>query len=104
MNAFKKIFCRVFQTAFHLALPLLPYREPKIYDSVEAVGGLLSELNVKSALLVTDSGIRKAGITAPLEKLLLEQGITCAVYDKTSANPTVKNVEEARELYLRSNC
>ncbi len=33
-----------------------------------------------------------------------ETGITCVVYDKTRANPTVQNVEEARELYLQHAC
>ena len=30
MNILKKSYCRIFQTVFKLALPILPYREPKI--------------------------------------------------------------------------
>ncbi len=37
MNPVKKIYCRIFQAAFHLALPVLPYREPEILGSVGQV-------------------------------------------------------------------
>lgn len=35
MNLFKKIYCRIYQFAFHLALPVLPYREPENYIARE---------------------------------------------------------------------
>lgn len=104
MNVFKKFYCRVFQTVFRAALPLLPYREPEIMHSVNDVASLTDKLGVKSVMLVTDSGLRGAGITAPLEKLLEEHGVKCVVYDKTRANPTVANVEEALRLYNQENC
>lgn len=104
MNIFKKTYCRIFQTAFHLALPFLPYREPKILSSIEELPNRLRELSIKSVLLVTDAGIRNAGITNPLETLLKESKIKCVVYDRTRANPTVDNVEEARRLYIDEKC
>jgi len=55
-------------------------------------------------LLVTDPILRSSGITTPLEQLLKEQHIHTAIYDQTSANPTVKNVEEALTLYHAENC
>lgn len=104
MNIVSKLFCRVVQFGFHLALPILPYRVPQIFDSIADVVKLLSDRQVKSVLLVTDEGLRKAGNTAALEKLLSENHIHCAVYDKTNANPTVHNVEEAREMYIKEKC
>lgn len=104
MNIFEKAFCRIFQFCFKIAIPLLPYREPKALDSIAAVPALLGEKGIKSVLLVTDAGLRSYGITAPLEELLKSNGINCAVYDGTRANPTVQNVEEARKLYIKENC
>lgn len=104
MNILKKIFCRIFQGAFRLALPVLPYREPKIFDSISALPKLFGTINVSSVLLVTDSGIRGMGMTKPLENILEENNIHLAVYDKTRPNPTVINVEEAREVYLKEKC
>ena len=53
---------------------------------------------------MTDASIRSFGLTAPLEKLLADEGIECIVYDKTVANPTTVNVAEALELYKENNC
>ena len=102
MNIFKKIYCRVFQTCFHLAIPLLPYRDPKILDSVEALPQEFSNKNIKTVLLVTDPIIRK--LTGNLETALANAGIKCVVYDKTNANPTVSNIEEALALYVCEKC
>ena len=60
--------------------------------------------HVKSVLHVTDPFLRKSRITEPLERLLQENKIHCAVYDKTCANPTVHNVEDAKKLYQKENC
>ena len=104
MNTASKIFCRAFQAVFHLALPILPYRKPKIYENITGIGSLLCERKVDSVLLITDPVLRNAGITAPLERLLRERNIRCAVYDRTCPNPTVRNVEEARKLYMEEAC
>lgn len=104
MNPLKKAYCRIYQTLFHLALPLLPYRLPKIYDHVSELPALLNVLKVDSILLVTDSFLRSSGLTKELENVLAEAKIRCAVYDRTRPNPTVHNVEEALELYYSANC
>lgn len=104
MNLFKKIFCRTYQLAFHAALPLLPYREPQVLSGIGEIPPLLQSLGRGSVLLVTDEYLRASGATAPLERSLAEAGIRCAVYDKTRANPTVDNVEEAAALYRAEGC
>lgn len=52
-------------------------------------------------MIVTDAGIRKLGLTSFLEKTLAEEGIGYCIYDRTVANPTIWNVEEAKDLYLK---
>ena len=104
MNPLRKAWCRTYQTAFRIVLPVLPYREPRILDSIEEVPEVLREHGISSVLLVTDRGIAQIGLTRGLEDALARAGISCATYDKTVANPTVANVEEARALYLESAC
>ena len=82
MNIFKKAFCRVYQFCFHLALPVLPYREPKRLQSTDEIAKELKSINVNSVLLVTDSFLKKTGLTAPLEKSLERNNINCSVYGK----------------------
>lgn len=104
MNIPSKIFCRTFQNCFRLAQPVLPYREPKIYNKVQDIIKILNENKLQSVLVITDTGLRLNGATATLEKLLEKHNINFAVYDATNANPTVRNVESARRLYTKQNC
>ncbi len=104
MNLLKKLYCRTFQTVLRAALPVLPYRDPQILSDCSALADVLREHDVHSVLLVTDAGVRGCGLTHPLERLLRESGIRCAVYDRTVANPTDENVEQARALYLAEHC
>lgn len=104
MNLMKKVYCRIFQGAFRLALPILPYREPELIEGIHKIPKLLMEQGRDHVLLITDRGIRSLGLTGRLETLLEESKIKCTVYDKTVANPTTDNVEEARELYQNHGC
>ena len=100
----EKILCRGVQFAFRLAIPILPYREPEILHRVADVIPLLQKKQITSVLLVTDPGVFRQGIPAPLTSLLEQAGIHCAVYDQTCPNPTTDNVAEAKALYIEKNC
>ncbi len=104
MNLIKKIYCRTYQQVFHMALPVLPYRKPEILGNVEKLVRLLVTEGISCVMLVTDTMIRGCGLTGHFEKLLKEQNIRCIVYDKTVANPTTDNVEEALQLYHAEKC
>ena len=104
MNPVKKLYCRTFQTVFKIALPFLPYRKPKVVGSVKALPDIILKKKCSKVLIITDSGIRKLGLTRRLEKALDAAGIPCIIYDKTVANPTTVNVAEAVKLYLGNGC
>ncbi len=103
MNLAKRIYCRVFQKAFRIAIPFLPYRKPEILNGISELPSLFKSKGIKRVLLVTDKGIRGMGLTKKLEELMEENGISLAIYDSTVANPTTDNVEEARRLFLSSS-
>lgn len=104
MNPLKKIYCRTFQTGLKIALPFLPYRKPKIVGSVKALPEIIQKKKCSSVLIITDAGIRSLGLTRRLEKALENAGIPFCIYDKTVANPTTDNVDEAVELYRENAC
>lgn len=103
MNIFKKLYCRTYQTAFRLLLPVLPYREPKILNSNEEILDVLKQNQITSVMLVTDKGIRGLGLTKPLEELL-NKNLNLCVYDETVPNPTTQNVYDAVKQYKEHNC
>lgn len=85
--------------AFRLALPVLPYRQPEVLQSLSELPPLLQRRQIHTVLLVTDREIRSLGLSAPLEQALQAAQIRCCVYDGTVPNPTIDNVEAARECY-----
>lgn len=100
----KSAFCRVFQIAFRIALPILPYREPEIVDSAARIGDIIKKEKIKSVLIVTDKGIASSGLTEPITQALEASNTDYAIYDKTRPNPTVDNVEEAYSIYCKNGC
>ena len=104
MNCLRKVYCRTYQTAFRIALPILPYKTPKLLENVDDLPRLLKKQGISRVLMVTDKSIRNLGITERLEKSLYRAKIRCFVYDDTTANPTTDNVEEAVKMYVKNKC
>mgnify|MGYP002627314751 CR=1 FL=1 len=75
MNLFKRIYCRVYQLGFRIAMPLLPYRDPKILTSVGELAVYLKEQGRTGVLIVTDPELYRLGMTKSLEDALSAQGI-----------------------------
>ena len=99
MNKLKSVYCRVFQTCFKIAIPVLPYRKPETISSLDKLPDVLKKEQCSRVLLVTDAGIIKVGLHLPIIEALTNAGYQVSVYDKTQVNPTVENVEEAVKLY-----
>ena len=104
MNIFAKIYCRVFQTAFRMALPVLPYREPEIIRSCAEIGKVAKKEKISSVLIVTDKGIVNNGLVDPVVAALQTSGISYYIYADTQPNPTVQNVEDALQVYHVNHC
>ena len=104
MNIARKAYQRVFNGVMRAMIPLFPYREPKLVEDIPALVATLKEHSLDNVMIITGPRVRGLGLTAPLEKLLGESGISYVVYDGTLPNPTSDNVEEAREMYLANGC
>ena len=98
MNPLYRIFCRTYQLAFRLALPVLPYREPQLLTALKKLPLYLQQNGVSTVLLVTDKPLRALEMTQTLLNDLSAHGIACAVFDDVVPNPTVANAEDCREL------
>lgn len=104
MNIFFKAYCRSYQQIFKWLIPLMPYREPKIIDSVENIKDTLIEKNILNVLIVTDKGIKDLGLVNGLEESLKQANIKYTIFDGVVPNPTIQNVEDALKLYLDKDC
>ena len=104
MNIFRRLFCRAYQTVFYLALPFLPYRQPKPLGGSGEAAELLKSKGKRRALIVTDAVVYKLGLCDNLIAALKGCGTDCVVYPDTVANPTVSNVRAAADLYVKEGC
>lgn len=104
MNLFKKAYCRIFQGVFKLALPVLPYKDPKIIDKVQDIPTVLKQNGKLKPLIVTDKTVRSLGLTILLEEKLVAEGLQYAVFDGVVANPTTDNFAGALKIYREGKC
>ena len=104
MNPIRKIYCRIFQTAFRIAIPLMPYRRPETLESVEDVPRILKGLGIDRAIIVTDPGVVKLGLTKHLEAALTANGVEYALFGETVPNPTTQTVAAAIDVYRKHDC
>lgn len=104
MNIFYQIYCRIFQTCFKIALPILPYREPVILDDMAQIADKLQTQNIHSVLLVIDKNIKRLQLGDHLLDCLSEKNIACHIYEDTVQNPTITNVLEAKKIYQDNGC
>ncbi len=99
MKSLYEMGSRVYQTVFRAAIPVMPYRQPERLYNEDDLVDTLKRKGITSVLCITDEGLVKAGITEKVIAPLKEAGIKVAVYDKTVANPTIRNCREARIMY-----
>ena len=104
MDLFQRLYCRAFQGVFRLALPILPYRDPKLLTRVEDIPAALSAKGKFCPLIVTDGQINALGLTKPLEEALTRRGMDFVLFDGARPNPTTAMVEKALELYKTHHC
>lgn len=102
MNAIDRLRCRTFQTIFRMALPFLPYRQPKLLGRLRDIAPLLRQKKISSVLLIADEGLRELELTAPLEKSLERTHISCAIHVQRNPIPTISDIESAHKLYIKS--
>src|SRR5437588_791789 len=61
---------------------------------IETLGELIKEFGGKRVLLVTDSGVAKAGHAARAEQSIAKAGIGVLLFDKVHENPGTKQVAD----------
>lgn len=104
MKFYKKIYYRIYQNIFKLALPLLPYRNPINLKDYDNIGNLLINKKLNNILIITTQTFTKRNLLNDLFLSLNNNNIKYTIYDKTSPNPTSDNVELVRNIYLENNC
>jgi alcohol dehydrogenase class IV len=69
--------------------------------AIRLIGQECARLGIARPMVVTDQGVRGAGL---LDRLMVHVKEGAPVYDGTQSNPTEASVLEATQLYKRHNC
>ncbi len=72
--------------------------------AVAGIGEQVLHLGVGQALVVTDEGVSRAGITARVVTALTGAGVEPVVFDAVEPNPSIETVEKALALYRDTAC
>ncbi|WP_420427548.1 iron-containing alcohol dehydrogenase [Algiphilus sp.] len=90
-KSYYEFFCPVKTIAGHQALEHVPYE--------------LSALGAKRPMIITDAGVRKAGLLAPVEQAFAEAGTEIlAVFDDVPPDSSLETVRSAAALYRDNDC
>ena len=74
------------------------------FNSVKRLGEVLADLKVMKVLLVTDKGVRAAGILDVVADQIKGAGISFEVFEEVEPNPSVETVEKAFGVFMESKC
>jgi alcohol dehydrogenase class IV len=85
-------------------MPTMTFLTPCVFDhgAVKQLPAILKRLGAHRPLLVTDAGIRAAGVLAQAEAAY--GGAFPAVFDSTPTNPTEVATRTALEVYRQAGC
>lgn len=67
-------------------------------------GALARELDGTAALVMTDAGLSRLGLTQPIEESLRDAGLRVEVFDGVVTEPTLASVEAAVARYRERGC
>lgn len=74
------------------------------FKSVEKLGDVLVDLGATRVLLVTDRGVREAGILDLVASHIKKAGVSFSVFEEVEPNPSVETVEKAYEVFREGEC
>jgi len=73
-------------------------------NRITDLGKACKQLNIKSPLLVTDSGLVKTQMVLNILEKLKNEGFKVSIFSKIVGNPTGTNVKDGVDIYNKDNC
>jgi len=102
-----KLYCRICQNVLRGYSYFLPWRKPEILEGINCLQRLpviMKNEGMNRVLIVTGPHIAVSGLMDSLLAGLRKESIEFFLYDKTVANPTIDNIEEALAIYNTNSC
>ena len=107
MWALKKVYYRAYQKIMKIAVMFMDWSEPEMLTGPGAIlklPGVIKQRGISKVMIVTDKGLMSLNLLDGLFGKLKEEGISYVVYDGVQPNPSIENIEEAREMFVANGC
>ena len=107
MCTLKTAYYRAYQKIMKILVCFLDWSEPELLTgpgSILKLPGVIKQRNLKKVMIVTDKGLMSLHLLDGLFGKLKEEGIEYVVYDGVQPNPSIENIEEAREMFISNGC
>jgi len=106
--ALKKVGYRMAHRMAKVTLPIFVKCDaPQLLageGSLQQMVDKLDGLSIKNPLIVTDNGIIEAGLVDKLTDILKTKGVSFAVFGDVQPNPTIDNIENGVQSYIKEQC
>lgn len=104
-----EIYYRARQGAFKIVMgtEILNWKEPQLLEgpgAVRKLPALVSSKGISNVLVVTDKGLTGLHLLDGLYEELDKAGVKYTVFDGVQPNPSIENIEEAKDAYIRNGC
>lgn len=73
-------------------------------DSYKKAGEMAKRLGIKKVLLISDRFLETMGVVSKIKGAVTESGLGVAVYLDVQPDPTMKNVQDALDVYNTNHC
>ena len=103
----KKVYYRTFQKVLKWAMCFMNWKEPTLLEGDGAVLRLpkfIKDKGLNKVLVVTDKGLMGLHLLDPMLEELNKQGLEYVIFDDVKPNPTIKNIEDCKDVYISGNC
>ena len=90
-----------------IAMFFMDWSEPELLTGPGAILKLpevIKQRGISKVMIVTDKGLMSLNLLDGLFGKLKEEGISYVVYDGVQPNPSIENIEEAREMFVSNGC
>ncbi len=107
MWSLKTFYYRAYQKIMKIAMFFLDWSEPELLTGPGAILKLpevIKQRGISKVMIVTDKGLMSLNLLDGLFGKLEEEGISYVVYDGVQPNPSIENIEEAREMFVSNGC
>ena len=107
MWALKKVYYRAYQKIMKIAVMFMDWSEPEMLTGPGAIlklPGVIKQRGISKVMIVTDKGLMSLNLLDGLFGKLKEEGISYVVYDGVQPNPSIENIEEAKDMFVANGC